>query len=86
MECVYRAPRDTSMSDLTTPAATTQNPAEPKVVIARLFAGMNKYNEQMHQDQIEIDRLKVESRIISAHTDTKLARIEAQVLGLQKGT
>ncbi len=74
------------MSDLTTPAATAQNPAEPKVVIARLFAGMYKFNEQMHQDQIEIDRLKVESRIISAHTDTKLAAIEAQMLWLQKGT
>jgi hypothetical protein len=57
--------------------------ADYKAAIDGLLAEMKRLNALMQNDQTEIDRLKAETRLIAAHTDTVLTRLEAQVNSLQ---
>lgn len=59
--------------------------AEYKAAIDRLLQEMDSLNMRMQQDRAEIERLKAETRIISAHIDTTLDSIEKQVAALHKG-
>jgi hypothetical protein len=56
--------------------------AEYRAAIDLLLDEMKRLSVQMQQDQAEIDRLKAETRVIAAHTDGVLARIEAQMQAL----
>lgn len=46
---------------------------------------MERLNEQMRQDQVEIDRLKAETRVIADHSSATLRNLLAQLDALQKG-
>ncbi|HLV79585.1 MAG TPA: hypothetical protein VKT32_04860 [Chthonomonadaceae bacterium] len=58
--------------------------ADSKPFINQLLAEIRRLNEQMRNDQAEIERLKLETPAISAHTDQLLLQIEAQLDALSK--
>ncbi|HZO88649.1 MAG TPA: hypothetical protein VFB38_09955 [Chthonomonadaceae bacterium] len=57
--------------------------ADYKAAIEECLVEMRRLHEQMDKDQAEIERLKVEARMITAHTDTVLDKIEAQLDALR---
>lgn len=63
------------MSDLTSSTKEFQMPAEIETMLDEMLQEMYVLNEKMRLDQIEIDRLKAESRVITDHTDAVLAQI-----------
>ncbi len=73
------------MSDMMTqplsPAETEQ-----ETVLNLFFQEFDSLQERMRNDQADIDRLKAETRIISAHTDQLLLQIEAQLDALQRAS
>lgn len=58
------------MSKTITPDATAREAANYEAAINQMFAEMNRANEKMEKDQVEIERLK-------KHTRETLARLEA---------
>jgi len=59
--------------------STSQTDIDQDAVISQLFTEIQHLNEQMQQDQTDIDRLKAETRVISAHSERLLLQIEAQL-------
>lgn len=53
--------------------------AEYKTAIAGMLAEMNRLNEQMRRDQVEIDRLKAEATALQAETRVLLFDMGATV-------
>jgi hypothetical protein len=54
-----------------------QSVAEYKAAIAEMLMEMYRLNEKMQNDQVEIDRLNVETAALKAETRALLARIGA---------
>jgi hypothetical protein len=59
-------------------------PAEVETILTQMLDEIRVLNEKMRIDQIEIDRLKAESKIITEHTDAVLAQIRVQMDALQR--
>ena len=72
------------MADQTSSMREHQIDTDSETLIDQLLAEMQRLNEQMRNDQAEIERLKMETRAISAHTDQLLLQIEAQLNALSK--
>lgn len=56
-----------------------QTEAESQAVISQLFAEMHRLNEIMRQDQVEIDRIKVETQRLKVETRATLDRLGALI-------
>lgn len=66
------------MSDVLTEEPSMTD-ADEKRIMDELFAEMRELREKMRLDQIEIERLRAETRVIGAHSDRILLQIEAQL-------
>lgn len=73
------------MSNISISSATPIE-AEQEPLINHLFEEMQHLNEQMRSNQDDIERLKLETRMISKHSDQLLLQIEAQLDALRKGS
>jgi hypothetical protein len=71
------------MTDIVIQAAS-QTEMDQEVTLSQLFAEIQHANDQIQNDQAAIDRLKAETRAISAHSDRLLLQIEAQLDLLRK--
>jgi hypothetical protein len=72
------------MNNIVTPSSLSE--AEQDIILNQLFGEMQQLNAQMRDDQADIERLKVETRLISAHSDQLLLQIEAQLDALRKAS
>lgn len=53
--------------------------AEEENILAQTLAELQQISAKIQQEQVEIDRLKAESRIITAHTDRLLSGLRGQL-------
>ena len=72
------------MADQASSQGSLQIDSDSETLISQLLAEMQRLNEQMRNDQAEIERLKMETRAISAHTDQLLLQIKVQLDELSK--
>lgn len=72
------------MSDFASFPEEYKMPAEVETILSQMLEEIRILNEKRQLDQIEIDRLKAESRAITAHTDAVLAQIRLQMEELQR--
>jgi hypothetical protein len=56
--------------------------AEAENILAQTLMELQQISAHIQQEQIEIDRLKAESHIITAHTDLVLSRLRVQLNAL----
>ena len=71
------------MSNITTPFPSPSD-TEQETILSQLFEEIQRLNERMQSDQADIERLKLETRVLSRHSDQILLQIEAQVAALRK--
>ncbi len=71
------------MSDILDPSFLPVD-AEQETTLNQLFAEIQRLNALMGSDQADINRLKIETRILSAHSDHLLMQIESQLNALQR--
>ncbi len=67
------------MTDMTSSASTSQVEAEAENILAQTLVELQQISFSIRQEQVEIDRLKAESQIITAHTDMVLSRLRVQL-------
>lgn len=67
------------MTDMTSSVSTPQVEADVENILAQTLAELQQISANIQQEQVEIDRLKAESQIITAHTDTVLSRLRIQL-------
>ncbi len=67
------------MTDITSSVSTSQAEAEAENVLAQTLAELQQISDRIQQEQVAIERLKAESNIITAHTDTALSRLRIQL-------
>lgn len=60
--------------------------AEQDTLFDRLFEELEQLNAHMHDDQADIDRLKMETRVLSEHSDLLLFQIEAKLGSFRKAS
>ena len=60
--------------------------AEQDTLLDRLFEELEQLNAHMHDDQADIDRLKMETRVLSEHSDLLLFQIEAKLGSFRKAS
>lgn len=65
------------MTDITSSQPMPQ--AEEENILAQTLAELQQISAKIQQEQVEIDRLKAESRIITAHTDRLLSGLRGQL-------
>ncbi len=67
------------MADLT--STTSTSPVESEIVnlVARTIAELQQISIYIQREQVEIDRLKAESQIITCHTDMVVSRLRVQL-------
>lgn len=70
------------MSDIITQSPVAET--EQETLVNQMFGEIQRLNGLMQNDQAIIERLKVETRVISAHSDQLLLQIEAQLNTLRK--
>ena len=70
------------MTDMTSSMSTPQVEAEAENILAQIIVELQQISANIQQEQVEIDRLKAESQIITAHTDTVLSRLRVQLSAL----
>ena len=70
------------MSDTVTQSSSSES--EEETILNQLFQDMQRMNARMRDDQADIERLKLETRMISLHSDQLLLQIEAQLDALRK--
>jgi hypothetical protein len=63
---------------------TLQTERDEEVILTRLLTEIQRANDQIQNDQAAIDRLKAETRVISAHSDRLFQQIAAQLDFLRK--
>ena len=64
------------MSDILT-KTVQQNEEDEEVALRGLFLEMQQLNELMRQDQVDIDRLKIETNVLKAETQRLKAESRA---------
>ncbi len=67
------------MTGVTSPVSTPQVESEAENLLAQTLAELQHISANIRQEQAEIDRLKAESQIITAHTDAILSRLRVQL-------
>jgi hypothetical protein len=67
------------MTDTTASLSTQQVEAEAESILAQTLDELQQIRANMQREQVEIDRLKAESQIITAHTDLLLSRLRTQL-------
>jgi len=72
------------MTDMTSSASTPQVEAEAENILAQTLVELQQISSNIRQEQVEIDRLKAESQIITAHTDMVLSRLRVQLRTLSR--
>jgi len=72
------------MADIASPQTAPQADPETEATIEQMFAEIRKLNGLIQQEQVAIDRLKGESKIITDHTDTVLSRLRVQLETLDR--
>lgn len=72
------------MSDVTLTHLEPKNDAEYRTAFQQLLEEINRLQRAMDADQIEIERLRAQSRLIAARTDARLEQLERQLDGLQR--
>ncbi len=72
------------MSDTTLVDSTTKTDAEYELEFQLLMQEINHIEKMMLSDRADIDRLRAESSVITAHTDVILDQLEAQLNRLQR--
>lgn len=70
------------MADITSSHTMLTLDTETEDVIEQMLAEIQQLNLQIQQDQVVIDRLKAESKIITDHTDAILSSLRAQIEAL----
>ena len=70
------------MSDILTQSPVAE--ADQETLVNQMFGEIQRLNALMQEDQSAIERLKAETRMISAHSDQLLLQIEAQLNTLRK--
>lgn len=73
------------MSNILTDSSSPSD-SEQDTLLDQLFEEMQRLNEEMRDDQDQIDRLKMETRVLSEHSDRLLEQIEAQLASLRKAS
>lgn len=71
------------MSDAVTQSSSPID-IDQEATLSQLLTEMQQLNEQMQGDQVEIERLKAETRLVAMHSDQLLLQIEAQLDALRK--
>ena len=71
------------MSELTTTQPKPRKAAKYKAAIDNLFGEMDRLNVQIEQEQARIQRLKAETRVISAETAFVKSRLDARLDALE---
>lgn len=67
------------MATIATAQPAPQTAAEYEATFERLMMEAESINEQMRRDRVEIERLKVETKVIRDETRTLLASMGAKV-------
>ncbi len=67
------------MTEITSSVSTPQIEAKAENVLAETLAELRQIRATIQREQKEIDRLKAESQIITAHTDAVLSRLRIQL-------
>ena len=60
--------------------------AEQDTLLDQLFEELEQLNAHMRDDQADIDRLKMETRVLSEHSDLLLFQIEAKLGSFRKAS
>ena len=71
------------MTDILT-QSTPGTDAEYEAACRQLLNEMSRFDEQMDQDRAESQRIKVETEVIKARTEGKLARLEELINSLRR--
>jgi hypothetical protein len=71
------------MADMTSSLTTPQTDTEAEATLEQILKEMQQISTLIQQEQREIDRLKAESRVITAHTDAVLSRLRVQLDALE---
>ena len=58
--------------------------AADKALLAQMLAEISRLEEQMDKDDADIERIKAETRLISAHSDQILSELKAQMDALHR--
>jgi hypothetical protein len=74
---------ETKMDDKLLSQDQRKSTSDYRAALDRQLGELQMLNTRMQDDQIHIDRLKAETRLIAAHTDSVLTCLEAQVNALQ---
>jgi hypothetical protein len=80
---VYFRKEVIGMDDSVSSQPAPRTAAEYRAAIARLFSEMQRLSHQMHVDQAEIDRLRVESEDVKAEARTIARRTNARLDALE---
>ena len=70
------------MSDPTAVTIVPQTDSDTATYLVSVAAEIDQLRGMMQRDQITIDRLKAESKIITDHTDSVLVRLRVQLEAL----
>ncbi len=67
------------MSDTILPKTGRKSAANYEARAVEMLAEINHLEEQMDKDYAESERLKIETQIIKAHTQTTLTQLQEQI-------
>ena len=72
------------MSDMTFRQTAPATDAEYEAEFDLLLQEMTRLEPRMQADRADIERLRAESQVITAHTDAMLDQLDKQLAGLRR--